>query len=137
MSNRNYLLICFLLVAVLAQFIVDLVYFAQIYNFVFVVQLASAVNTIRAWNAVSSFTDILIAAVLSYLLLTHRSGFERTNSIVNRLIMYTVGTGLVTGLCAVAALISSLVKPESFLYIFIDMIISKRKLLLRWDKGRY
>ena len=127
-SNGNYLLTCPLFLAVVGTSAVALAYFIQVYNFQFITQLDSAINTIRGVNAASAFTDTLMATVLTYLLLKHRSGFKKTNSIINRLITYTIGTGLVTGLWSTVGLIGAVAVPDSLLYVFIDLTIAKREL---------
>ena len=124
-SNRSYPLTCVLLIPVAATFAVSLAYFVQVYNFEYNAQLDSAINTIRGVNAASTSTDMLIAAVLTYLLLKHRSGLKKTDSIVNRLIIYAVCTGSVTALWSIIGLIGAVAIPSSFLYVFIDMTIAK------------
>lgn len=125
-SKGNYLLTGFLFIAVLAQFIVTVVCFAQIYTLQSVTQQSTVVNTNRAFNITAAITDTLIAAVLIHLLLKHRSEFKKTNSVINRLIMYTIGTGLVTALWAIVGFISTVVSGSLF-YLFVEFVIAKCK----------
>ena len=78
-------------------------------------------------DAVAVFTDTLIAAVLITLLMKHRSEFKKTNSIIYRLIMYTLGTGLVTGIWMTIGLIGSIAMPNSCLYILVEIVASRRE----------
>ena len=47
----------------------------------------------------------------------------RTETVVERMIIYTLGTGSITALCAVIALITELAKPETFAYVLLDLLI--------------
>lgn len=51
----------------------------------------------RMVNATGALTDTCIALALCYLLRRGRTGFRRTDTVVNRLVVVTVNTGLVTG----------------------------------------
>ena len=110
---------------VLAQFVVNTTYFGQMYNLSIFPQFVKIVRTERALNCITAFTDTYLALVLIWLLWRSRSGIQRTDSILNRLIMYTVGSGLITSLWAISALISSLAAPQSFIYLLADLVIPK------------
>ncbi|KAF8631313.1 hypothetical protein AX15_002459 [Amanita polypyramis BW_CC] len=68
-------------------------------------------------NALAAASDVLIAASLCTLLHRSRTGFHRSDTMINKLILFTVNTGCLTSLCAVASLISIVVAGETFLYI--------------------
>lgn len=51
-------------------------------------------------------TDTIIAASLCYLLYTNRTGYRRTDSLLNTLMLYTVNTGIITSICSLAAIIA-------------------------------
>ncbi|KAK7041649.1 hypothetical protein VNI00_009256 [Paramarasmius palmivorus] len=68
-------------------------------------------------NALAAAADVYIAAVLCFLLQGSRTGFQRSDTIIRKLIMYAVNTGLLTSLCAVASLISITAAPNTFIYI--------------------
>ncbi|KAH9933893.1 uncharacterized protein B0H18DRAFT_982569 [Fomitopsis serialis] len=61
--------------------------------------------------------DILIAASLCHLLSRHRTGFRKTDSLINWLMFYTLNTGLVTRSLAVF--------PETFLVITFEFLMVK------------
>ncbi|KAL9709437.1 hypothetical protein Ac2012v2_007172 [Leucoagaricus gongylophorus] len=67
-------------------------------------------------NALSTTIDMLIATSLVYLLHNARTGFKRSNTMINKLIIFIVSTGVLTTLCAVAALISLTVSPRTLIY---------------------
>ncbi|KAE9402484.1 hypothetical protein BT96DRAFT_547395 [Gymnopus androsaceus JB14] len=68
-------------------------------------------------NALAAAGDVLIALVLCFLLQTSKTGFGRSNTILNKLTLFAVNTGLLTSLCAVASLVSILAAPDTFIYI--------------------
>lgn len=61
--------------------------------------------------------DIVIAGSQVFLLLKHRTGFRRTNSIVRSLVMYSVNTGLLTSVVAVACFVTFAAMPNTFVYL--------------------
>lgn len=111
---------------VVAQYIIIMVYFGQIINFTSPFELITKVNLSSAANAVIATTDILIAIVLVVLLGSNRSAFKRTNSVLNRLILYTIASGAVTAICAIATLVTAQVFPETFIYLTLDLMMAKR-----------
>ncbi|KAF9264336.1 hypothetical protein L218DRAFT_240389 [Marasmius fiardii PR-910] len=68
-------------------------------------------------NALAAAGDVYITGSLSYLLRTSRTGFQSSDAMIGKLITYTVNTGLLTTLCAIASLISILAAPTTFIYI--------------------
>ena len=71
--------------------------------------------TIEDWLAITwlaKMIDVLDAATISlitiliiYFLQRGRTGFRRTESMINRLILWTISTGLLTCICAIITLI--------------------------------
>ncbi|KAL5530979.1 hypothetical protein ACEPAG_3855 [Sanghuangporus baumii] len=125
LSNKNHLLTGFLVIIVLAQLGVTLSYFGQVYHFTNAAQLLGALNTERAMNALVVVADTLIAVVLIYLLWNRRSGIRKTDSIIKRLVIYTIGTGLVTSLWGIIGLAGAQVLPSSFIYLLVDLVMPK------------
>ncbi|KAE9385092.1 hypothetical protein BT96DRAFT_1026698 [Gymnopus androsaceus JB14] len=68
-------------------------------------------------NALAAAGDVLIAGILSVLFQTSKTGFRRSQTMLNRLTLFAVSTGALTSLCAVASLISILAAPDTFIYI--------------------
>ncbi|KAF9474071.1 hypothetical protein BDN70DRAFT_936930 [Pholiota conissans] len=67
-------------------------------------------------NALSTFVDISIAASLCILLNKSRTGFKKSDSIINRLIIFVVNTGVLTTCCAIASLICLIASSKSLIY---------------------
>ncbi|KAF9506669.1 hypothetical protein BS47DRAFT_389140 [Hydnum rufescens UP504] len=49
-----------------------------------------------SWMTIQAVVDILIATWLCLVLRHRRTGFQKTDSVINRMIMYSISTGLVT-----------------------------------------
>jgi len=70
------------------------------------------------WLVASAVADVFIACILTYHLRKHKTGFQATDDIVNRIIRVTVQTGAVTALCATMDLIFYLVDTSGNHLIF-------------------
>jgi len=49
-----------------------------------------------AWLAIQAIADLVIATCMCLLLRHRRTGFQKTDSVINRMVLYTISTGLVT-----------------------------------------
>ncbi|KAH8829263.1 hypothetical protein DL96DRAFT_1040808 [Flagelloscypha sp. PMI_526] len=67
-------------------------------------------------NALSTAVDVLISGSLVIFLALSRTGFRQTDSVISKLILFFVNTGLVTSLCAVASIIALLARPRALIY---------------------
>ncbi|KAL0949179.1 hypothetical protein HGRIS_009257 [Hohenbuehelia grisea] len=68
-------------------------------------------------NVLAAVGDALIAGSLVYLLQRSRTGFRKSDTMISKLTMFTVNTGLLTSICATASLISILLWGNTFIYI--------------------
>ncbi|KAL5514829.1 hypothetical protein ACEPAG_2145 [Sanghuangporus baumii] len=125
LSNKNRLLTVILCAAVLAPMVLAIIYCGQLYKFSLLAELPRAIHIEIALNSVVAFSDMLIALVMIWMLWNSRPGVKRTDTIVNRLIAYTIGSGLVTALWVIVALIAAQVKPHSFVYLLVDLVLPK------------
>ncbi|KAF9511181.1 hypothetical protein BS47DRAFT_1197148 [Hydnum rufescens UP504] len=57
------------------------------------------------WLAIQAVADVVIATSMCILLRSRRTGFQRTDSIINHLVVYTISTGLVTGILSCVVLV--------------------------------
>ncbi|KAJ6562253.1 hypothetical protein B0H19DRAFT_1375400 [Mycena capillaripes] len=67
-------------------------------------------------NALSTAADVIITATLCFMLQQTRPASLETETMVNRLILFTINTGLLTSLCAIASLISLIISPKTLVY---------------------
>ncbi|KAI0767698.1 hypothetical protein C8Q74DRAFT_1370430 [Fomes fomentarius] len=68
-------------------------------------------------NGLSVLCDILIAAGLCYYLRSSKSAFKRTNSMVDRLMIYAIQRGALTALCQAGHMITTVAFPGRFLFL--------------------
>ncbi|KAF9505111.1 hypothetical protein BS47DRAFT_574981 [Hydnum rufescens UP504] len=57
-----------------------------------------------SWLAIQATVDIVIATCMSLLLRRRRTGFQKTDSVINRMALYTISTGLITSILACSLL---------------------------------
>ncbi|KAF4618339.1 hypothetical protein D9613_011699 [Agrocybe pediades] len=113
---------------VLAKFGCSLAYLGKSFRLanqnlsVAVSELHELTIAIAGWAAVG---DIVIAITMLHLLYTSRSGYSATDSLINRLMMYTINTGLATSLCAILNVITAVVSPKNFIYSAFYFITAK------------
>ncbi|KAI5118226.1 hypothetical protein M0805_000722 [Coniferiporia weirii] len=125
LSQKNIFITAFVFVFVLAQLISTLVYFGTAIHFTQFVQLLGIRNLTRSINVVNAMADAAIAGALVFLLQNSRTGFRHSESVINRLILFTVNTGLLTGMTAVVCLAMNLAFPTTFLYILFYLMTSR------------
>ncbi|KAI1783575.1 hypothetical protein LXA43DRAFT_321838 [Ganoderma leucocontextum] len=68
-------------------------------------------------NGLSIICDVLIAASLSYYLHSKKTGFKRTDSIINRLIIYAVNRGALTAICQTGHMVTTVALPGRFIFL--------------------
>ncbi|KAJ7059777.1 hypothetical protein C8F01DRAFT_1295877 [Mycena amicta] len=76
-------------------------------------------------NALSTAADVIITATLCYMLYHTRPASLETETMVNRLILFTINTGGITSLCAVASLISLVISPNTLIYASFYFVIGR------------
>ncbi|KAH9902490.1 hypothetical protein C8Q73DRAFT_785159 [Cubamyces lactineus] len=81
-----------------------------------------------AWMTSAAFgaavvIDLLLTGTL--IITKSRTGFKRTDSLIDVLIIYTINTGLLTGIFSVLSLIFALVSPDNLIYSAFNIIATK------------
>ncbi|KAF7431151.1 hypothetical protein PC9H_006871 [Pleurotus ostreatus] len=92
---------------VLSEFGCVLAFAALSLRFTTYEQLATLKELSITVNALGAAGDVVIAFALCVLLHRSRTGFQRSDSMINKLIIFAVNTGVLTSLCAIASLISA------------------------------
>ncbi|KAI0359979.1 hypothetical protein OH77DRAFT_1517545 [Trametes cingulata] len=70
-----------------------------------------------ALSSFTAFTDVLLSGTLVVLLAMSRTGSAGANRLINKLVLYTINTGLLTSLCAVLSLIAVALLPTTSIYV--------------------
>ncbi|KAL5478258.1 hypothetical protein ACEPAI_2442 [Sanghuangporus weigelae] len=125
LSGRNRLLTGILFVLVLSQLALTMTCSGIILNKALLRQAATLGRFEIIMNTSAVFVDMLLALSMIWFLRKNRSGVRRTDSIVNRIVMLTIGSGLVTALWAIIAVVSAAVAPRSLIYLSSDLIFPK------------
>ncbi|KAI0749098.1 hypothetical protein C8Q74DRAFT_1374202 [Fomes fomentarius] len=76
-------------------------------------------------NAFAAAADVIIAANLCTILHYSRTGFRDSNTLIDKLIVFSVNTGLLTSICACMSLITILALPHTFVYITFFFLIGR------------
>ncbi|KAI0334812.1 hypothetical protein GY45DRAFT_1367269 [Cubamyces sp. BRFM 1775] len=76
-------------------------------------------------NAFAAAGDVTIAAILCTILHRSRTGFSKSNTLINRLMVFAVNTGLLTSVCACLSLITIVALPNTFVYICFFFLVGR------------
>ncbi|KAF5367942.1 hypothetical protein D9758_004499 [Tetrapyrgos nigripes] len=69
--------------------------------------------------------DTGIAISLCYFLQQKRTGYKRTDEIIDHLMLFSINSGLLTSLTSIACLITYLIVPKTWVYIALCFLISR------------
>ncbi|KDR83472.1 hypothetical protein GALMADRAFT_132917 [Galerina marginata CBS 339.88] len=116
-SGRNVPLTIAVATLVFACFGCSVAFTAQSMQLDTWVELEQLKGLSMAINLLGAATDITIAAALFVFLHKSRTGFKKSDTMISRLIAFTVSTGLLTSICAVASLISILASGDTLIYV--------------------
>jgi len=117
LSERNLWLTIPVLLLVLGEFGAVLGYVIQALQLSTFDQLDGLKPLSMTVNALAAAGDVLIAAILCTMLHRSRTGFKRSDSLINKLIIFTINTGFLTSVCAVLSLVTIVALPDTFVYI--------------------
>jgi len=59
----------------------------------------------EAWLIIQAIADVVIATYMCILLRRRRTGFPKTDSVINRMVLYTISTGLITSVLSCLLLV--------------------------------
>ncbi|PIL34889.1 hypothetical protein GSI_02676 [Ganoderma sinense ZZ0214-1] len=127
LSNGNITLVGSIIVFALGSLVPSIVMSADIYSDNYIFSLGSIKCRILTGVAdgLSVLCDVLIVAALSYYLHSKRTGFKRTNSMIDRLIIYAVNRGVLTTICQAGHLIAYVALPGRFIFLAFALLEGK------------
>ncbi|KAJ7780331.1 hypothetical protein DFH07DRAFT_470123 [Mycena maculata] len=117
LSSGNKWLTGVALLLVLGEFGCVLAYVAMSFHLHTFVELGQLKALSISVNALAAAGDLFIAATLCGLLIRSRTGFHRSDTMIKKLIIFAVNTGVITTACAIASLVSIVVAGNTFIYI--------------------
>ncbi|KAI5828880.1 hypothetical protein K523DRAFT_306229 [Schizophyllum commune Tattone D] len=80
-------------------------------------QLSSMKPLSMTVNVLGAIADVIIAAGLFFYLHRSRTGFKKSDTMISKLIMFAVSTGMLTSVCAIGSLISISVWGDTLIYV--------------------
>ncbi|KAJ7764382.1 hypothetical protein B0H16DRAFT_1526880 [Mycena metata] len=115
--SNNWWLAAVLSAGCLVAFALEVVISAQIVQVPVVAYFNDHPGEVVAVFAMGGVVDFAITLVLVFYLQQGRTQFDLTNFVLARVINYSVATGLVTSILAMACLITYLLLPDTFIFI--------------------
>ncbi|EIW81148.1 hypothetical protein CONPUDRAFT_82187 [Coniophora puteana RWD-64-598 SS2] len=126
-SYRNWPLTIFLLFLTLAQMGLAVTFTVEAFNIPSLEKLTDirVVGSVDLGLAVAN--DVCIAAALCYYLQSMRRAHTRStaDSLINRLTLYAVNTGILTSACSLTTLVLYNLMPQNFIFIGFYFVLSK------------
>ncbi|CAE6483644.1 unnamed protein product, partial [Rhizoctonia solani] len=80
-----------------------------------------------SWLGSAAVCDVLIVCSLSTILIMHRTGFKRTDMIINRILIFTINTGLLTSVVATIDLVLFCSMPTNFSHLVPNFQLGTRR----------
>ncbi|KAI0721989.1 hypothetical protein C8T65DRAFT_172207 [Cerioporus squamosus] len=125
LSGKKMWLVIPVVLMIAGEFSVSMAYSAKALQMVFFSELVEIKALSLSINIFAAAGDVLIALILCIILQFSKTGFERSNTLINKLIIFSVNTGLLTSICACMSLITILALPDTFVYIFFFFLIGR------------
>ena len=112
---------------VLAQFVLSTVYniFVLKTRLAAIFEDHSFMKSEKSLSIIAIFTDTFLAVSMVALLARERSGFQRTNSMLQRIILYILGSGIIVGVCEIIAIPFAFIIPKTFWYFAPAILLSR------------
>jgi len=89
-----------------------------------IVYIQTISYTVYVVHAVNVFLDFFFVIVMVVLLTKEQQAFKQTQTMVHRLLVLTINTGLITTIATVLTIISIAVKPDTFIYALFSILVS-------------
>ncbi|KAI8990704.1 hypothetical protein BD414DRAFT_484545 [Trametes punicea] len=125
LSERKLYLVVPVIGLIAAEFAVSMAYAIKALSFVTFLDLTKIKALSVSINAIAAAGDVCIAAILCTILQFSKTGFEKSTLLINRLMIFSVNTGLLTSICACMSLITILSLPNTFVYICFYFLIGR------------
>ncbi|KAJ4468803.1 hypothetical protein J3R30DRAFT_3714263 [Lentinula aciculospora] len=123
LSGRQTMLTCVLLCFGLLHFISGEVSAAEFLELSRFAKFGSVPSVLRLGSA--SMCDTGIAVSLCYFLQKKRTGYKRTDEIIDHLMLFSINSGLITSVASIACLITYLAIPKTWVYLTLCFLISR------------
>ncbi|KAJ7087187.1 hypothetical protein B0H15DRAFT_302035 [Mycena belliarum] len=117
LSNKNIPLTAIAVSLVLGEFGCSVAFTIQSLKLQTWQELGELKGLSMSVNVLGAVSDFVIAVILVFYLRRSRTGFKKSDTMISKLIMFSVSTGLLTAVCALASLVSILVWGQTLIYV--------------------
>ncbi|KAJ6627488.1 hypothetical protein B0H10DRAFT_389486 [Mycena sp. CBHHK59/15] len=117
LSNKNLTLTAITASLVLAEFGCSVAFTIQSLQLETWTELGELKSLSMSVNVLGAASDVIITSILVFYLHQSRTGFKKSDTMISKLIMFSVSTGLLTSICAVASLLSILLWGQTLIYV--------------------
>ncbi|KAF8066978.1 hypothetical protein FPV67DRAFT_1221885 [Lyophyllum atratum] len=125
LSKGNYIVTGWIMAVSMTDLVCGIVITAKAFGIVSYLELDKLSSLLYLNFAAGTTSDLSVALALSWLLIKSRTGFRRTDTLINVLMMYTVNTGLIVGIDAALGMITYIVMPSNFVFLGFYLLLSK------------
>ncbi|KAF8525779.1 hypothetical protein BU17DRAFT_83261 [Hysterangium stoloniferum] len=80
---------------------------------------------VGVWLGAAALCDILVSAAIVRSLWRSRTGISRTNSLITRLILWTINTGIITSLWAILDIAAFSGAKDTLIHLFFNVMLAK------------
>ncbi|KAH8825847.1 hypothetical protein DL96DRAFT_1711642 [Flagelloscypha sp. PMI_526] len=124
-SNRNYFVTGFNAAIITVQFVVGMIYTKRAFDLPNFQNTEALKDTATLALAFGAAADLLVAITLTWYISQLKTGYAESDSLVNRLIVYGLATGGLSGLLSLLTLILSNVKAMTWMFVASFIVLSK------------
>ncbi|KAL6299838.1 hypothetical protein BKA93DRAFT_571695 [Sparassis latifolia] len=126
LSDRNWFLTITIIILAIVRLVVGIVNAVKFFELKYIDLFPKVCGPIVGLSlGAGTAADVLITASLVYLLRGHKTGFNSTDTVVDRIVFYTVNTGLLTSVVGVVVIITFVSIPHDMIYFSIYLTLSK------------
>jgi len=116
LSNKNWFLVLWPFLGAAGSCALDIAITVQIIKTPLFSEFAKTTPEAIGTFSLTAFTDAIIALLLCYFLARQKTYFKQTQTLIRKVIKYTITTGLFTSVIAIVSLIAFVLKPTTFVF---------------------
>ncbi|KZT03696.1 uncharacterized protein LAESUDRAFT_704354 [Laetiporus sulphureus 93-53] len=124
-TAMNWAVITIIIASSLLAFVMSLVFSVKLYTVDTYFELSKIPWVIYVGLAACVVADVFIAGALCYQLAMRRTRFQRNNSVIRTLMLYSINTGLFTSMCELGCLITYAASPTNFIFMGFYFVLTK------------
>ncbi|KAI0070445.1 hypothetical protein K474DRAFT_1702157 [Panus rudis PR-1116 ss-1] len=124
-SQHNKPVTAAILILAVAQLAAACVYTIQAFNIPTLLKVADLKFIGILALALGVATDIATAAALCFFLRNLRTGYSKDDSLINRMTLYAINTGVLTSAVSITTLVLYDIMPDNFIFMAFYFVLSK------------